>query len=197
MCAFQDSDDTVRPPTPEQLKALSEQNDMTEELRNLYQVSQFIDNLSGPALRERVSFTPTCNMQALLSGYTGTGVKTVLPAHAMAKIDFRLVPNQDPHDILAKLQSHLLAGGYDDIHVSVYGTADPVVTPIETPFVQKIISIARILPTNLRPFHPLLVDHSISSSLTPLRRHPWPERSWQSCLLGQRRTCSQRTYSSR
>ena len=33
----------------------------------------------------------------------GEGVKTVLPARAMAKMDFRLVPNQDPDDILAKL----------------------------------------------------------------------------------------------
>ncbi len=93
-------------------------------------------------MRERQSFQPTCNLAGLLSGYTGEGVKTVLPARAMAKIDFRLVPNQDPQDILAKLQAHLRAEGYDDIRISVFGSAEPVVTPIDDPFVQRIRSIA-------------------------------------------------------
>jgi len=161
--------DTVRPPTPTQLKALSEQTDMTEKLKNLYQVSHFVDNLSGTALRERVSFTPTCNIAGLLSGYTGAGVKTVLPAQAMAKIDFRLVPDQDPHDILAKLQSHLLAGGYDDIRVSVFGAAEPVVTPIETPFVQKIISIAQNFANKPAAISPIV--GGTLPFLGSLRRH--------------------------
>ncbi len=60
----------------------------------------------------------------------------------MAKIDFRLVPNQDPQDIVTKLRQHLQAEGYDDIHVTALGASEPVVTPIENPFVQRIASIA-------------------------------------------------------
>jgi acetylornithine deacetylase/succinyl-diaminopimelate desuccinylase-like protein len=93
-------------------------------------------------LREREAFSPTCNIAGLVSGYIGEGSKTVLPARAMAKIDFRLVPDQDPQDILAKLRAHLTAEGYSDIRITVFGNAEPVVTPIDHPFVQRIATIA-------------------------------------------------------
>src|SRR5437588_10391554 len=107
--------DDVLKPSEAQLAAIADQPDMDAELRAAYHVERFVDGLSGAALRERLAFTPTCNLAGLGSGYTGQGTKTVLPAKAMAKIDFRLVPNQDPQDILAKLKAHLRAEGYDDI----------------------------------------------------------------------------------
>ena len=112
------------------------------ELREAYKVERFVDDLSGAELRKREAFTPTCNIAGLVSGYTGEGSKTVLPAKAMAKIDFRLVPEQDPGDILAKLQAHLATSGYSDIRITTFGKADPVVTPIDDPFVKRIATIA-------------------------------------------------------
>jgi acetylornithine deacetylase/succinyl-diaminopimelate desuccinylase-like protein len=76
-----------------------------------------------------------------MSGYTGKGVKTVLPAKAMAKIDFRLVPDQDPDDILARLRTHLDAEGFADVQVKALGGSEPVVTPLEDPFVQRMVAI--------------------------------------------------------
>jgi acetylornithine deacetylase/succinyl-diaminopimelate desuccinylase-like protein len=60
----------------------------------------------------------------------------------MAKIDFRLVPDQHPQDILAKLRDHLVNEGYPDIRITVFGKATPVVTPLNDPFVQHIAKIA-------------------------------------------------------
>jgi acetylornithine deacetylase/succinyl-diaminopimelate desuccinylase-like protein len=134
--------DAVRQPTPAQLAAIADQPDTDAEVREAYKVDQFVDGLTGAALRERQAFTPTCNIAGLVSGYTGQGSKTVLPAKAMAKIDFRLVPDQDPQDILAKLQAHLAAQGYEDIKITVFGPADPVVTALEHPFVQRMATIA-------------------------------------------------------
>jgi acetylornithine deacetylase/succinyl-diaminopimelate desuccinylase-like protein len=42
-----------------------------------------------------------------LSGYTGEGAKTVLPAAAMAKVSCRLVPDQDPEEIAALVRAHV------------------------------------------------------------------------------------------
>lgn len=134
--------DTVRPPTEEDLAVIADQPDQDAEMREAFQVDQFIDGLTGAALLERASFAPTCNIAGLLSGYTGEGSKTVLPAKAMAKIDFRLVPDQDPQDILEKLRAYLEVEGYGDIHITVFGNAEPVVTPLDNPFVQRIATIA-------------------------------------------------------
>ena len=134
--------DDVRAPSQAQLQALADQTDMEDLTREMYDLKEFVDGLTGVPLRERQAFSPTSNIAGLLSGYTGEGVKTVLPARAMAKMDFRLVPDQDPQDILQKLRAHLDAEGFDDIQVTDLGGAEPVVTPIEHPFVQRIIEIA-------------------------------------------------------
>ena len=55
-----------------------------------------LDGEAGYSVLERLWIRPTCEVNGLLSGYTGQGAKTVLPAKAMAKVSFRLVPDQNP-----------------------------------------------------------------------------------------------------
>ena len=50
---------------------------------------------------------PTCEVNGLLSGYTGEGAKTVLPAHAMAKVSCRLVPDQTPEEVERLVEAHV------------------------------------------------------------------------------------------
>ena len=56
---------------------------------------------------ERLWTRPTCEVNGLLSGYTGEGAKTVLPSKAMAKVSFRLVPEQNPKRVYELLKSHV------------------------------------------------------------------------------------------
>jgi acetylornithine deacetylase/succinyl-diaminopimelate desuccinylase-like protein len=56
---------------------------------------------------ERATARPTFDVNGLLSGFTGEGSKTVLPAKAMAKISMRLVPDQRPEEIEEKLRAYL------------------------------------------------------------------------------------------
>ena len=66
---------------------------------------------------------PTCEVNGLLSGYTGEGAKTVLPAKAMAKVSFRLVPDQDPKRVAQLMQEHLEAVLGPELRVA-HGLAD-------------------------------------------------------------------------
>lgn len=61
----------------------------------------------GYSTLERIWTRPTCEVNGLLSGYTGEGAKTVLPAKAMAKVSCRLVPDQKPAEIEQLFQSHV------------------------------------------------------------------------------------------
>ena len=75
----------------------------------------FLEETGSPALGGEKGYTileqlwarPTCEVNGLLSGYTGEGAKTVLPAKAMAKVSCRLVPDQDPADIERLMDAHI------------------------------------------------------------------------------------------
>ena len=62
---------------------------------------------AGYTTVERFSARPTAEINGLGSGYQGEGSKTIIPARAMAKLTFRLVPDQDPAKILAAVEAHL------------------------------------------------------------------------------------------
>ena len=61
----------------------------------------------GYTTLEKLWTRPTCEVNGMLSGYTGDGAKTVLPAKAMAKVSCRLVPDQDPVTIGRLMESHV------------------------------------------------------------------------------------------
>ena len=62
---------------------------------------------AGWSVLERLWIRPTCEVNGFLAGYTGEGAKTVLPAKAMAKVSFRLVPDQKPENVRILLEAHL------------------------------------------------------------------------------------------
>lgn len=134
----------VREATEMEKQASRDNVDLEQEARDkeMYGIDSFLHNRSGYDLEMSV-YEPTANIAGFLSGYTEPGVKTVLPAKAMAKMDFRLVPDQRPDDILEKLKAHLKAQGFEDVQVKKLGNGDPVVTPIEGPFVQKMTQICQ------------------------------------------------------
>lgn len=135
--------DPVRAPSGGELQAIAEQSDsMEEEARATFGIGATLDDVTGAAYRERISFAPTANVAGIHGGYGGPGMKTILVSEATAWLDFRLVPDQHPDQILDLLQSHLEREGFNDIDVSVLGSAEAAGTPIEHPFVQRVARVA-------------------------------------------------------
>jgi acetylornithine deacetylase/succinyl-diaminopimelate desuccinylase-like protein len=64
---------------------------------------------------ERLGARPTLEINGLLSGFTGTGSKTVLPAWAMAKISCRLVPDQTPEETAKQMKKYLKTNAPNDV----------------------------------------------------------------------------------
>ncbi|MES2709480.1 MAG: dipeptidase [Verrucomicrobiota bacterium] len=68
---------------------------------------------------ERRWARPTAEVNGIGGGYQGKGSKTVIPQSAFAKFSFRLVPDQDPQDILAKVQAHFARHCPDTVRLEV------------------------------------------------------------------------------
>jgi acetylornithine deacetylase/succinyl-diaminopimelate desuccinylase-like protein len=130
--------DKVRPPSQLDLAMLETlPNDDAALLAN-FQLPAFLGDVAGVE-RQRVQlFEPTCTICGLVSGYTGAGSKTVLPAEALAKVDFRMVPDQDPHEIVQLLRQHLDQHGFSDIAIREYGLEHPARSPVDSPVSQAM-----------------------------------------------------------
>ena len=63
----------------------------------------------GRTTLERTWSRPTCDVNGIFGGYTGKGAKTVIAAHATAKVSFRLVSKQDPEKIAAAFEAFVRA----------------------------------------------------------------------------------------
>jgi acetylornithine deacetylase/succinyl-diaminopimelate desuccinylase-like protein len=77
-------------------------------------------------------------IDGLTCGYQGPGDKTIIPAEAKAKIDFRLVPNQEPNDILEKFQKHLQKFHFEQVKISSYHGYPPARVPLNSKYLQVI-----------------------------------------------------------
>lgn len=122
--------DRVQPLTDRQKALIAAGAKATSEANMMRQlgVSHWVDDLPWQAAMERLAAVPTANIQGLVSGYTGPGGKTILPHRAVAKMDFRMVPDQTKDDCIAKLKAHLAKRGFPDIEVRVTGGYDPTQT---------------------------------------------------------------------
>lgn len=128
--------DDVRPVDQVDLEYLSRLPDTSAQILEMYGLTGFLNGMTGGLELERTAvFEPSCTICGLDSGYQGPGSKTVLPSEARAKVDFRLVPDQDPHDILTKLRAYLDAQGFEDIDIKYNGGTRPARTRPDHPLV--------------------------------------------------------------
>lgn len=94
-------------------------------------------------LLKAIHYGASCNINGLSAGYTGQGSKTIVPAEAMARLDFRCPPNLEPAEQLKKLEAHLRKHGFDDIELAVHtARANPYKTPVREAISQAVIGAA-------------------------------------------------------
>jgi acetylornithine deacetylase/succinyl-diaminopimelate desuccinylase-like protein len=134
---------------PRPLPLTAEQKAMIEKVasarseaqsKKLLGVQHWIDDLSWLKANERLESQPTANIEGLVGGYTGPGGKTILPHRAVAKMDFRLVPEMKAADALAAIKAHLAKRGFGDIEVNMTGGYDPTTTSADSPLIKAQVA---------------------------------------------------------
>jgi acetylornithine deacetylase/succinyl-diaminopimelate desuccinylase-like protein len=130
--------DTVEPPAPAELDSwkdlpFSEGDFLSREVG-----STALTGEPDHTVLERVWARPTLEVHGIAGGFTGAGAKTVIPSKATAKVSFRLVPNQDPDEVVAAFRKwvaeNAAAGIQAEVRVLSAGPAivvDPDSTPIQ------------------------------------------------------------------
>jgi len=135
--------DKVRKPSARDLELMAALPETSAAYKKQYGVKSFIKGLTGGVeLRIAEVFTPTCTICGLTSGYQGPGSKTVQPAKASAKVDFRLVPDQEPAEVFEQLRRHLDAQGFSDVQVEFLGGEAPARTDPDDPFIKLVCDTA-------------------------------------------------------
>lgn len=109
--------DRVRRPDASDLALLEALPYDEDEMKRIHGVRSFVGGLTGTELKVRHFLEPTCTICGFTSGYSGEGTKTVLPALAGAKLDFRLVPDLTPRVVAELLRRHLDRRGFADVEV--------------------------------------------------------------------------------
>jgi acetylornithine deacetylase/succinyl-diaminopimelate desuccinylase-like protein len=121
--------DTIRKPAQDERNLAAKPPfsfDSLVEATGGQKVLHGIDEISFYAA---MNFEPCMNVNGFFGGYAGEGAKTVLPADGSVKIDFRLVPDQDPQHVVGLLRAHLDRHGFEDVELIVH---DANVKPVRS-----------------------------------------------------------------
>lgn len=130
--------DDVRRLTARDVRLLEAEEFDEASFRREYGVDGFVGGLRGLGAKKALAGAATCNIAGISSGYSGSGAKTVLPAVAVAKLDFRLVPDMVPSRQFGLITRHLEANGFADVRARMlHGEAAARTDPSEQ-FVRNV-----------------------------------------------------------
>jgi acetylornithine deacetylase/succinyl-diaminopimelate desuccinylase-like protein len=160
--------DGVVAPTDRDAALVDALPDEEVALREVFGIDRWLGGVAGDAWKRALTFEPTINVNGFHAGYGGEGAKTVLPSHAVCKLDVRLVPDQDPIAVLATIERHLSRHGFDDVEVVRLEHAERAArSDTHAPFVQEAIVALRetygvdpvVYPNSAGsgPIHPFVV----------------------------------------
>lgn len=122
----------IAPVTDEDLRALRAIELDEAGLKHEFRIASWVRSMKGDALVKEHIFGATCTICGIRTGHTEAGAKTVLPSSAMARLDFRLVPDLTPEIVLKLLRKHLDVRGFKDVDIIELGSAPLAKSPADS-----------------------------------------------------------------
>jgi acetylornithine deacetylase/succinyl-diaminopimelate desuccinylase-like protein len=166
--------DKVVKPTDADRRMMAKIDPEVDKRKKLVGFERLVRDPKESEVLEQMLFTPTCNIAGVTTGYQGTGSKTVLPAEATAKLDFRLIPDQDPADVLAQLRKHLDSHGFEKVEIVWSDGEKPARSDPDSAIGKTVIDAVRelhgepilwpFMPAT-GPMHPIVADLGIPTVL--------------------------------
>ena len=166
--------DKVVQPTEADRRMMSGIDPEIEKRRKLVGFDKLVRDPKPDQVIEQMLFLPTCNIAGITTGYQGPGSKTVLPAEATAKLDFRLIPDQDPDDVLDHLRKHLDRHGFERVEILAGEGEKPARSDPSSAVARSVIESVRemygepvlwpFMPAT-GPMHPVVADLGIPTVL--------------------------------
>lgn len=135
--------EVARPPGEAVERILREVPFDADGFMRTHGLDSLVRGARGTALAAAYLTSPTCTICGLRAGYTGEGSKTVLPAEAVAKLDFRLAPGMTPEKLLRFLRAHLDRRGFGDLEIRQHGGFMPAATDSEDRIVRAAMEACR------------------------------------------------------
>jgi len=132
--------DGVSPPGPQTLDLIRSLPFDKQKIRAAIGYDGF--DMDVETYYRKLMLEPTFNIAGFTSGYGGEGSKTIIPAKAVLKVDFRLVGDQDPEDIFQKVSRHIKQHA-PDIQVKFMGAMKPSRTRPDLPSIQRVVEAVR------------------------------------------------------
>jgi len=132
----------VRPLTKTDLKIIKAEPFDDAAFKKEFGIKSFVGHKKGFEAKKALVSGATCNVAGFVSGYVEKGVKTVLPAKALVKIDFRLVPDMDPTQQAQRLKKHLKKKGFGDLKVKIHHGVAAARISSSNPFVSQVKNAA-------------------------------------------------------
>jgi acetylornithine deacetylase/succinyl-diaminopimelate desuccinylase-like protein len=161
-------------PTEADRRMMAKIDPEVDKRRKLIGFDRLVRDPRPEQVIEQMLFTPTCNVAGVTTGYQGPGSKTVLPAEATAKLDFRLIPNQDPADVLSQLRKHLDSNGFEKVEILWSDGEKPARSDPDSAVGKTMIDCVRelhgepilwpFMPAT-GPMHPVVADLGIPTVL--------------------------------
>lgn len=129
--------DNVLPLTDEEREAYKALGFNEDDVKAEVGVNELFGE-AGYSYLEQTWARPTLEVNGVFGGFSGEGIKTVLPAEAGAKITCRLVPNQEPEEIVDLLKAHIEKHKPTGVEVTIseFDKGRPYLTPFDHPFIQ-------------------------------------------------------------
>jgi acetylornithine deacetylase/succinyl-diaminopimelate desuccinylase-like protein len=128
----------IRDFTPEELECIYQEEFDISSFKKNYGLTHLFNEDNIEETKKANVGGVTSNVSGLFSGYIGEGSKTVLPSTAMAKLDFRLVPDMMPQKQFQLLREHLDNNGFKDIQLKFLSGEPACRIPINDSFVKLV-----------------------------------------------------------